>query len=140
MERVQKTFDVAVTPQAAYEGWADFESFPEFMEDVEEVRRTGDGRYHWRASIAGREKEWDSEVTEQVPGRVLAWRSVAGPANGGRVTFQPLGDGGTRIHVVMEYEPESALEKVGDKLGLVSHKIEKTVEDFRQHLEQRSRA
>ena len=135
MEQVSKTFEVAVPPKAAYTRWSNFEEFPNFMEDVHEVRHVGGGLVHWRASIAGKEKEWDSEITEDVPERVIAWRSVSGAPNAGRVTFEPVGEDHTRIHVQMEYEPESALEKVGDALGLVSLKIDKTVADFKQYLE-----
>jgi uncharacterized membrane protein len=135
MERVQKTFEVAASPEAAYRRWSHFEEFPNFMEDVHEVRDLGDGRIHWRASVAGKQKEWDSEIVEQVPNRAIAWRSVSGAPNAGRVTFEPLGKDQTRIHVEMEYEPESAIEKVGDALGLVSLKVDKTVEDFKRYLE-----
>jgi uncharacterized membrane protein len=135
MERVEKTFEVAATPEAAYSRWTDFEEFPNFMEDVHEVRHVGGGLFHWRASVAGKQKEWDSEIVEQVPNRVIAWRSVSGAPNAGRVTFEPVGEDHTRIHVRMEYEPENAIEKVGDALGLVSLKVDKTVEDFKQYLE-----
>jgi uncharacterized membrane protein len=135
MEQVSKSFEVAVPPKAAYARWSHFEEFPNFMEDVHEVRQVRRGLVHWRASIAGKEKEWDSEITEDIPERVIAWRSVSGAPNAGRVTFEPVGEDRTRIHVQMEYEPESALEKVGDALGLVSRKIDKTVEDFKHYLE-----
>lgn len=135
MERVEKTFEVAATPEAAYGRWTDFEEFPNFMEDVHEVRHMGDGLFHWRASVAGKQKEWDSEIVEQVPNRVIAWRSVSGPPNAGRVTFERVGKDRTRIRVQMEYEPESVIEKVGDALGLVSRKVDKTVQDFKQYLE-----
>lgn len=137
MERVEKTFEVGVPPHAVYEQWTRFEDFPRFMEDVKEVRQLDDTRFHWRASIGGKEKEWDSVITEQVPDRVIAWRSVSGAPNAGRVVFEPLGEERTRVQVQMEYEPEGPLEKVGDALGLMSRKIDRTIEDFRRHLERR---
>ena len=139
MERLQKTFEVRVPPQAAYNQWTQFEEFPNFMEDVHEVRQVDDTHIHWRASVGGKEKEWDAEITEQVPDRVIAWRSVSGAPNAGRVTFEPAGADGTRIHLQMEYEPENAVEKAGDALGFVSRKVDKTVEDFKQYLERRGR-
>lgn len=39
----------------------------------------------------------------------------------------------------MEYEPENAVEKAGDSMGLVSRKIEKTVEDVKEFIERRGR-
>lgn len=137
MERVRKSIDVDVPLHAAYEQWNRFEEFPDFMEDVQEVRQLDDGRFHWRATLAGQETEWDSEIVEQVPDRVIAWRSLTGPPNSGRVTFEPLGEDRTRVQVQMEYEPENALQKVGGVLGLVSRKLGQTVEDFKQHVERR---
>jgi uncharacterized membrane protein len=37
---------------------------------------------HWRASVGGKEKEWDAEITEQVPDRVIAWRQDGGRLQG----------------------------------------------------------
>jgi uncharacterized membrane protein len=40
---------------------------------------------HWVAEIAGKQKEWDAEITEQLPDKRIAWRSVAGAGNSGEV-------------------------------------------------------
>jgi uncharacterized membrane protein len=52
--------------------------------------------------------EWDAEITEDVPGERIAWRSVAGSKidNAGTVSFVPApGDQGTEVHVDMRYSP-----------------------------------
>lgn len=139
MERVHKTFEIAVPVHTAYNQWTQFEDFPRFMEGVKEVRQIDDTHVHWRASVGGKDKEWDSEITEQVPDRVIAWRSVAGSPNSGRVAFEPLGADRTRIDLEMEYQPETAAEKAGDALGVVSRKIDKTIDDFREFIENRGR-
>jgi uncharacterized membrane protein len=135
MQRLEKTFEIDVPVQAAYEQWTHFEDFPEFMEDVEEVRPIDDTHLHWRASIGGVVKEWESEVYEDVPEEVVAWRSTSGPANGGRVRFEPLDGDRTRLHLTMEYEPENALEKAADALGVFSRRLDKTIADFKQFIE-----
>ena len=139
MQRMEKTFEIGVPVSAAYNQWTQFEEFPQFMDGVKEVRQLDDTHLHWRASVAGKEKEWDAEITEQVPDKVIAWRSTAGAPNSGQVRFEPLGADRTRIQLAMEYEPETAVEKAGDKMGMTSRKIEKTVEDFRQFIEKRGR-
>ena len=139
MERMEKSFEVDVPVAVAYNQWTQFEQFPQFMDGIEEVRQLDDTHLHWRASIAGRTKEWDAEITEQVPDQVIAWRSTEGAPNSGRVSFQPLGEGRSRIDLAMEYQPETPMEKAGDKAGVVSRKIDKTVDDFKRFIERRGR-
>jgi uncharacterized membrane protein len=139
MQRIEKTFEIGVPVRAAYNQWTQFEEFPHFMDGVKEVRQIDDTHLHWRASVAGRDKEWDSEITEQVPDQVIAWRSTSGTPNAGQVRFEPLSADRTRVRFAMEYEPETAVEKVGDAIGVLSRKVDKTVDDFREFIERRGR-
>jgi uncharacterized membrane protein len=135
MERLEKSFEVDAPVHAVYSQWMQFEDFPRFMQGIEEVRRLDGKRLHWRASVAGHEKEWDAEITEDVPDEVIAWRSTSGAPNAGTVRFEPLGADATRVQVSFEYEPENAVEKVGDALGFVSRQVEKSVEDFKRMID-----
>jgi uncharacterized membrane protein len=137
MERIEKTFEVDCPVGTAYNQWTQFEEFPRFMEGVDEVRQLDDTHLHWKAKIAGKAKEWDSEIVEQVPDEVIAWRSTSGAPNAGTVRFEPLASERTRIKVTMEYEPKGFLENAGDALGVVSHKVEDAVERFKDLLERR---
>lgn len=139
MQRLDKTFEIDVPLQAAYNQWTQFEEFPNFMEGVKEVRQLDDTHLQWRASVGGKEKEWEAEITEQVPDKVIAWRSTSGAPNGGRVMFEPAGVERTRLRLELEYEPETAVEKLGDAMGVLSRKIDKTVEDFKEYIERRGR-
>lgn len=52
------------------------------MNSVQEVKQLDDTHLQWRASVAGMHKEWDAEITEQIPDEcgveTGAWRgSVA---------------------------------------------------------------
>jgi uncharacterized membrane protein len=137
MERIRKIFAIGVPLRTAYNQWTQFEDFPKFMDGVKEVQQVDDTHLHWRASVAGREKQWDAEITEQVPDQVIAWRSTSGVPNAGQVRFYPVGPQRTEVWLDMEYEPQSAVEKAGDALGVVSRSIDKTVEDFKQFIERR---
>ncbi len=139
MERMEKTFEIGVPVHAAYDQWTQFEEFPRFMDGVKEVRQLDDTHLHWRASVGGKEKEWDAQITEQVPDQVIAWRSTSGAPNGGSVRFQPLGEARTRVSLTMEYEPQTVVEKIGDAVGVMSRRIDKTVEDFREFIARRGR-
>jgi uncharacterized membrane protein len=140
VERIEKTFEIDVPVRVAYDQWTQFEEFPRFMEDIHEVKQLDNVHLHWRASIGGKEKEWNAQITEQVPDQVIAWRSLSGTPNTGRVTFQSLGDARSQLTLVLEYEPETAMERVGDLFGIMSRKVDKTVEDFKRYVEERRQA
>jgi hypothetical protein len=38
----------------------------------------------------------------------------------------------------MEYEPQGVVENVGDKLGVMTARVQNTVEDFKKFIETRS--
>jgi uncharacterized membrane protein len=105
------------------------------MGGVVEVRQLDDKRAHWRTNIGGREKEFDTEITEQIPDKRIAWRSVLGVAHAGVVTFHPLSDRQTRIMLQMEYEPDGMVEDAVDALGIVTRRIEKDLERFKEFIE-----
>lgn len=139
MERIEKSFDVEAPLRTVYNQWTQFEDWPQFMDGIEEVRQIDDTHLHWRASVAGKEKEWNAEITEQVPDRLIRWRSTSGAPNNGEVRFEPVGPDASRVTLLMEYEPETAVEKAGDALGVLSRKVEKTLHDFKEFIEERGR-
>jgi uncharacterized membrane protein len=137
MASVEKSIEVNVPVRTAYNQWTQFEEFPQFMEGVEEVRQLDDKRLHWRATIAGKTEEWDAEISEQTPDRQVAWRSTSGDENSGTVRFTPMGAEQTRVTVVMGYEPEGIVEKVGDKIGMVDQRVEGDLQRFKSFIEGR---
>lgn len=94
------------------------------MESVEEVRQDGPKRLFWKAKITGKDKQWEAEITEQVPDKRIAWASVDGMPNTGEVTFEFMESERTLITLTMEYEPEGILEMAGDLLGIPSDQVE----------------
>ena len=82
---VNESIEVEVPLSTAYNQWIQFEEFPRFMESVQEVTRLDNTHLHWRANFAGKTKEWDAEITEQIPDERIAWRSTGGVSNAGVV-------------------------------------------------------
>jgi len=76
MSQIQQSVDVDVPVSVAYNQWTQFESFPHFMSGVESITQVDDTRNHWVTSIAGVEREFDTEITEQHPDERIAWRSA----------------------------------------------------------------
>jgi len=139
MERIEKHVEVNCPVNAAYNQWTQFEEFPRFMDGVKEVKQLDDTHVHWHAEIWGKDKEWDAEITEQEPDKRISWKSISGAPNAGTVRFEPLGADRTRVRLVMAYEPEGAIENMGDAMGIVSSRVENTVQDFKKFIESRGR-
>jgi uncharacterized membrane protein len=127
---------VKVPASVAYNQWTQFEKFPEFMAGVKEVRQLDEGHLHWRAEIAGREEEWDAEITEQIPDQHIAWHNTSGATNSGVVTFHRLSDGSSRIMLQMEYEPRGITETIGDAIGLMRRRVVDDLNRFKAFIEE----
>ena len=137
MSTVEKSIDVNVPISTAYNQWTQFEDFPKFMEGIQEVKQLDDTHLHWRAEVAGKDKEWNAEITDQIPDQCIAWRSTSGAPNDGYVTFHRLDDNTTRIMVRMDYDPEGVTENIGDALGVFSRRVEGDLERFKDFIESR---
>ena len=131
------TVDAAI--DAVYAQWTQFEEFPRFMDNVQEVRQIDDRHLHWRANIVGREVEWDSEIREQIPNDKIVWHSDGG-ATAGLVSFRPMGADQTEVHLELSYEPQGVLEHIGDAVGLVGSQVKGDLERFKDFIEERGRA
>lgn len=137
MSNVQESIELDVPVRAAYNQWTQFEDFPKFMATVQEVKQVDDTHLHWKALVAGKVKEWDAEITEQVPDKRIAWRSTGGVKNAGVVTFHKVAENRTRVMLQMDYEPETLAEKAGDAVGGVKLTAKGNLMRFRQLLEKR---
>jgi uncharacterized membrane protein len=134
---VSEAIEVNVPVSTAYNQWTQFEEFPKFMDTVHEVRQIDDTHLHWKADVAGKVKEWDAEITEQIPDKRIAWRSTGGVWNAGVVTFHKISDSRTRVMLQMDYNPETVTEKVGDALGGVRQTAKGNLKRFKQLIEDR---
>ena len=137
MSTIEQSIDVAVPVRTAYNQWTQFEDFPRFMEGVEEVRQLDDTHLRWRTKVGGREQEFDAEITEQRPDERIAWNATRGADQAGVVTFHRVDDARTRIMLQLEAEPEGAVEKAGDVLGVLKRRVKGDLERFKEMIESR---
>ena len=137
MAKIEQTIDVDVPVREAYDQWTQFESFPQFMEDVESVRQVDDSHLHWVASVGGKTQSWDAEITEQVPDRRIAWRSTSGDRNAGAVGFQRIGEEKTQVTLTMDVEPKGVVETVGTAVGVTGAMVRGDLERFKSFIEGR---
>ena len=109
-KRVVQTFTIfGRMPGELYDYWRRLENLPRILQHLERVEELDARRSRWVAKApAGQTVEWEAEIINDVPGEVLAWRSLPGASvpNAGAVTFREAPGGrGTEIKVNLEYEP-----------------------------------
>ncbi len=142
MGAVTKQVRIDVPADQAYRLWRDPEGFSEFMPDVEAVENRGD-RWHWKvAGPLGRSVEWDSEVTEDEPGRRIAWRSMDGQVeNSGAVSFADVGGDATDLEYEIEFTPPGgpAGEAVAKMFADPEEKVERSRAAFKELCERDAR-
>lgn len=137
MSIVEESIVVERPVRVVYNQWTQFEEFPRFMEGVEQVIQLDDARLHWKAKIAGQEREWDARIVEQEPDTRIAWRSEDGAENAGAVTFEKLSDDRSKVVLTLDFEPEGLVEAAGDSLGFVRRRAAADLERFKEFIEDR---
>jgi uncharacterized membrane protein len=90
--RVQRTLTISRTPQELYTFWHNVENAPRYLPSIQSVQKINQKRLHWTmVSPTGQKLEWDVEITEDQPGRLIAWQMYGDKpmlGNGGRISFK----------------------------------------------------
>jgi uncharacterized membrane protein len=105
---VEEAFTVGKSPEELYQFWRKFDNLPRFMKHLESVTVQDDKHSHWVAlGPAGYRVEWDAQIINDEPNRLIAWRSLGAEVdNAGSVTFRPApADLGTEVAVTRDYIP-----------------------------------
>ncbi len=137
MGKVEQSIEVNVPVTTAYNQWTQFEEFPKFMQGVESVRQLDDKTLEWTASVAGNDETWMAEISEQTPDQRIAWHSTTGAKNAGSVDFHHVDDNKTLVTLTMDWEPEGAVQGIGDALGFDDRRIKGDLERFKEFIESR---
>ncbi len=104
---LRKAIHIEAPREEVFSFFRAFENFPRFMTHVREVRRAGEGRWHWIVDgPAGTSVEWDAEVSAFVPNEVIAWKTVPGATveSSGVARFEDERKG-TRLDIRLSYHP-----------------------------------
>jgi uncharacterized membrane protein len=143
MQRIEKSIRVAAPASKVYEFWRNFENFPQFMSNVEEVRVLGgnDRLSHWKLKgPLGTSAEFDAELTKDEPNKMIGWNSTGGQMETtGAVTFAETNDN-TDVHVVMQWTdpPGGAVGEAASKMLLNPEKmLEEDLQRFKDIVEGR---
>lgn len=132
---IQRSVDVAVPLEVAYEEWMKLDFLPEGAHRVEEIERDGEDILVGRVSGGLGNGEWEAEIREERPGESFAWRSVAGSDCAGLVTFHRLGERLTRIELELDLLPTRAEEAVELMIHLADRRAEADLRRFKARVE-----
>jgi uncharacterized membrane protein len=132
---IREEIDVGVPVRVAYDQFTRFAQFPRFMDGVRELRQLDEHRWHWRALVAGKEVEWEAEITEQLADTRIAWRSTSGTPNGGTVAFRSLSRARTRITLEMYAEPQDGAGSAADALDARRVQARASLKQFKEMIE-----
>jgi len=112
---VLESVTISRSIEELYRFWRNLENLPQFMRHLESVTKITDTISHWHArGPAGMTVEWDAEIYNEVPNKLIAWRSIEGSdvVSAGSVNFDRAASGqATRVTVHLQYSPP--LGKVG---------------------------
>lgn len=139
---VKQSVTVRRSAEELYERWRDLTHLPKLMRHLESVTLLGGNLSRWVAAAPGGAKvQWDAELVQDVPGEVIAWRSVEGSEvpNEGAVRFLPAPAGqGTGVKVRLYYDPP--LGTVGRTVARLfgeepSQQVREDLKRFQQEVE-----
>lgn len=141
-ELIARTTTINRPREELYAFWRDFGNLARVLENVEEVRVIDERRSHWRVSApAGESVEWDAIITNDEPGRSIAWRSAenADIDNSGQIEFRDSSAGrGTEVTATIRYDsPGGAAGRLVAKLFQKEPKIQarRELRRFKQLME-----
>jgi uncharacterized membrane protein len=111
--RARAAITIDAPRQDLFRFWRHFENLPRFMSHVQSVERIGENRTRWTAQgPAGKQVTWDAELINEIPGELIAWKSLPGSqvANAGSVRFKDAPGGrGTEVRVELQYNPPAGV-------------------------------
>lgn len=110
---VGRTVTIGRPRDEIYAFWRDFSNLAGIMENIERIDTIDERRSHWVVKApAGKIVEWDSVITDDEPGRLIAWQSVEGAdiKSSGRIEFLDAAPGrGTMVRATFAYDPPAGL-------------------------------
>jgi uncharacterized membrane protein len=139
-QRVNQSIEVEAPVEDVFRYWSNFENFSTFMQNVEEVRVTGQDTSHWRVKgPLGKSVEFEARTTEMDPNRGIGWNTTEGEVmTSGEARFEEVTPGRTRVEVTMNYAdpPGGAVgEAVANILSNPERNLQEDLQNFARIVE-----
>jgi uncharacterized membrane protein len=116
-----RTLSILRPREELYAYWRDFSNLASFMENIEQVTVLDDTRSHWKVSGPNGTYEWESVITEDQPGELIAWEAQGDVKNSGRIEFRDGPPGhGTYVRAILAYDPPAGF--IGKAIAKLTQK------------------
>jgi uncharacterized membrane protein len=132
---IQRSIDVAVPLEVAYDEWMQLDFLPEGTHRVVAIERDGDDFLVGRLAGKRRDGDWEAEISDERVDESFAWRSVEGSDCAGLVTFHRLGPRLTRIELQLDVVPVRTGQAMQLMLHLADRRAEADLRRFKARLE-----
>jgi uncharacterized membrane protein len=140
---ISKSIIVNKPVREVYTLWADFENFPNFMQNIKSVKRTGDRVSHWVMNgPLGKDIEWDAIIVDLQENRRIAWNNADQSKDTdirttGEVTFRSLAPMETEVHATVLYEPKSGIgQSIAKLFSDPEDRLEEDLRNFKVFAEE----
>lgn len=140
-DRVTKSITVKGDTSSVFNVWSNFETFPYFMNYINDVKKTGPRTSHWEvAGPLGVTLEWEAETTRLDPNERIAWNTKNNDGSittSGEVVFAGLPENQTHVTVTMNYTVPGG--KVGETVATLfsdpDKRLEEDLRNFKAYVE-----
>jgi len=138
--KIDKEIVVNAPPERLYAIWRNFQNLPKILSQIERVEILSPTRSRWtlKAPVS---ISWEAELINDKLNELIAWRTVGNQSveHAGSVTFQPIGDGSTRVHVSLQYDPPGG--QIGHAVASLfaedaGSKVEQDLVNFKRAVEE----
>lgn len=135
----EQSIDVDVPADVAWDQLHRMESYPQFIEGLQNIEQRGQEQAHVQLKADGRgQLGCDTEIIDRRPNEQMAWRITSGgPQLGGTIDLQALDDQHTTIQVRLEYDPQELRDMFGlNGSNAVRTTVRNDLEKFKSLVEQ----
>ena len=132
---IQRSVDIAVPIDVAWDHWMEFEHIPEGTHRVTSVERDGDGRLVGRLRGGHLDGDWEAEIVDERIDESFAWHSVGGSDTSGLLTFHELSPRLTRLELHLDVIPGGVTDAVALMLRVADRRAEIELRRFKAEVE-----
>lgn len=140
MPVITHSIDIHAPKAAVEEHYTNWESYPEFIDGLEEVTMKTPTDMQCKLRVAGLNFGYTAHVERTGEGK-YAWHTTEGDVHhSGETQIEKIDDNTTRLRMTVDYKapgPEIA-NKIAEWLNLAENQLQKALEKFKTHTEARS--
>jgi uncharacterized membrane protein len=110
---LQESIDLNVPAEAVWAQLHKMDSYPQFIEGVQSVKKRGNDQAAVQIKANGHSQKCDTEIVDGRRNEQMTFKIKSAPHLGGTIELRPMGDRRTTMQVRLEYDPQELSETFG---------------------------